>query len=114
MRDAHRAAEFQQSQGAVDVGLVVADRVGHGRADAGEGCQVDHGVEDPVGEMVLADVALAELHPIRQRELRLENVEGGDPVAGGVELADDVGADETGRTGDENGERFGTPRIFFR
>jgi hypothetical protein len=28
-------------------------------------------------------------------------------VAGGLELADDVGADETGRTGDENGERFG-------
>jgi hypothetical protein len=28
-------------------------------------------------------------------------------VTGCVELADDVGADETGRTGDENGERFG-------
>jgi hypothetical protein len=56
--------------------------------------------------MVLADVALAELHSIRQRELRLEYVQGGDPVAGGVELADDVGADETGGTGDENGERF--------
>ncbi len=28
-------------------------------------------------------------------------------MVGGVELADDMGADETGRTGDENGERFG-------
>jgi hypothetical protein len=29
-------------------------------------------------------------------------------VTGCVELADDVSADETGRTGDENGERFGS------
>jgi hypothetical protein len=26
---------------------------------------------------------------------------------GGVEVADDMGADEPGRTGDKNGERFG-------
>jgi hypothetical protein len=57
--------------------------------------------------MVLANVALAELHPIRQRELGLENVQLSDPVTGCVELADDMSADETGRTGDENGERFG-------
>jgi hypothetical protein len=52
--------------------------------------------------MVLADVALAELHPIRKRELGLENVQRSDPVTGGVELADDVGSDQTGGTGDEN------------
>jgi hypothetical protein len=75
---------------------MVADWVGHGRTDPGKGGEVNHGVEDPVSEMVLADVALAELHPIRQRALGLENVQSGDPVTGGVELADDVSADETG------------------
>ena len=114
MRDAHRAAVFQQAQGAVHVGLVVAERVSHGRADAGEGGQVNNGVKDSVGEMVLADVALAEFHPVRQRELGLVNVEGSDPVAGGVELADDVGADEAGRTGDENGEQFGIHALGAR
>ncbi len=84
---------------------MVAELVVEGRPNAGEGGQVDHGVEGPVGEMILSDVALAELHPVRQREFGPENVEGSDLVAGGVELADDVGADEAGRTGDENGER---------
>ena len=107
MRHPHRAAEFQQAQGAVDVGLVVAERVSHGRANPGEGRQVHHGVEDSVWEMVLANVALAEFHTIWQRKLGLQEIQGGDPVAGGVELADDVGADEAGRTGDENGEWFG-------
>jgi hypothetical protein len=107
MRHLHRPAVFQQAQGAADVGGMVADGVGHGRADAREGGQMDHGVKHPVGKMVLANVALAELHPIWQGEFRLENVEGSDPVTGCVEVADDMSADETGRTGDENGERFG-------
>ena len=41
-----------------------------------------------------------------RRERRGTNVHGGDPVAGGVELADDVGADGTGGPGGETGERF--------
>ena len=65
---------------------MVAYWVSHGRTDPGKGCEVNHSVKNPVREMVLADVALAELHPIRQRELRLENVEGSDPVACCVEL----------------------------
>jgi hypothetical protein len=80
---------------------MIADRVGHGRTDPGKGGEVND-VDDPVGEMVLANVALAELHPIRKRELGLENVQRSDPVTGGVELADDVGSDQTGGTGDEN------------
>jgi hypothetical protein len=40
-------------------------------------------------------MVLAALHPVRQRELGLENVEGGDAVPCGGELADDVEADET-------------------
>ena len=96
MRHPHRPAVFQQAQGAADVGGMVADWVGHGRTDPGKGCEVNHSVKDPVGEMVLADVALAELHPIWQWELGLENVEGSDPVTGCVEVADDVSADETG------------------
>ena len=75
---------------------MVADGVGHGRADASEGGQVNHGIKGPVGEMVLADVALAELHPIRQWEFRPANVEGSDRVTDCVEVVDDVSADETG------------------
>ncbi len=71
MRHLHRPAVFQQAQGAADVGGMVADRVGHGRTDPGKGGEVNHGAEDPVGEMVLVDVALAELDSIWQWEFRL-------------------------------------------
>jgi hypothetical protein len=94
--DLHRPAVILQAQGAADAGGMVADGVGHGRADASEASQVNHGIEGPVGEMILADVAPAELHPIRQWEFRPANAEGSDPVTDCVEVVDDVSADETG------------------
>ena len=96
MRDAHETAEFQQTQGARDVGRVVADGIVDGRAHSSQCGEVDDGIEDPVGEMVLADVALVEQHAVGQRRFGRQVVQGRDPVTGGVELADDVGADEAG------------------
>ena len=103
-RDIHAAAEIQQAEGADDVGDLVVEFAVDRRADACQGCQVDHGVEAEVREHPLADVALLKPHPLRQRLLGWQIVEGGDFVACLVKVADDVGADETGRTGDEDGE----------
>jgi hypothetical protein len=73
---------------------------------AGEGGQVDHGVEALVGQHALADVAVVEPDTFRQWLLGRDHVEGGDQVPGDVELSDDVGADEAGRAGDEHGKEL--------
>ena len=107
MRDARAPAEVQQPDGAIHVGAAVAAGIMERLAHSSQRGEVDDGIEDPVGEMVLADVALVEQHPIRQRRFRRQVVQGGDPVACGVELADDVAADKAGGTGDEDGHGLG-------
>ena len=96
MGDAHAAAEFQQADGADDVGDFVFERAVHRRAHTGQRGKVDHGVEGPVGQFPLADVADVERHALWQRILWRDVVEAGDPVPCRVQVSDDVGADESG------------------
>ena len=105
MGDTHAAAEFEQADGADDVGDLVFERAVHRRAHTGQGGKVDHGVEGPVGQLPLADVADVERHALWQRIRWRDVVEAGDPVPCRVEMPDDMGADETGGSGDEDGER---------
>ena len=59
------------------------------------------------GNSPLADVADVERHALWQQVLWRDVVEAGDPVPCRLEVPDDMGADETGGTGDEDGQRFG-------
>ena len=95
MGDAHAAAEFQQADGADDVGDLVFYRAIHRRSHPGQGGKVDHGIEGRVGQFPLADVADVERHALWQRILWRDVVEAGDPVARSMEVPDNVGADET-------------------
>ena len=79
-RDIHAAAEVQQAEGADDIGHLVIQLAVDRRADAGQRGQMDHGVEAEVREHALADVALLEAHPLWQRFLGWQVVEGGDFV----------------------------------
>jgi len=72
--------------------------------------KVDHGVEGPVWQLPLADVADVERHTLWQRILWRDVIGAGDPVPCRVEVPDNVGADETGGTGDGDGERSHAPR----
>ncbi len=101
--DAHAAAEFQQADGADDVGDLVFHRAVHRLAHTGQRGKVDHGVKGPVWQLPLADVADVERHTLWQRILWRDVVEAGDPVPCRMEVPDDVGADETGGTSDEDG-----------
>ena len=62
---------------------------------------------DLSGSSPLADVADVERHALWQRRFRGQVVEAGDLVPCGVEVPDDMGADETGGTGDEDGHGSG-------
>jgi hypothetical protein len=79
----------------------------HRRAHPGQRGKVDHGVKRPVGQSPLADVADVKRQTLRLRILWRDVVEAGDPVACRVEVPDNVGADETGGTSDEDGKRVG-------
>ena len=93
--DAHAAAEFQQADGADDVGDFVFERAVHRRAHTGQRGKVDHGVEGPVGQFPLADVANMERHALWQRILWRDVVEAGDAVPCRMQVPDNVGAYET-------------------
>jgi len=68
---------------------------------------VNHGIEGLVRKHSLADVALKGFDAFGQWFLRRNVVEGGDFVTSGGKVMDGVGADEAGRSGDEQGARFG-------
>ena len=106
MGDAHAAAEIQQADRADDVGDLVIELAVDGRPDTGKRGQMGHRVEGFVGQHSLADVANVERHALWQRILCRDVIESRDPVAFLVEVPDDMAANETRGTGDEDGERF--------
>ena len=106
MRDAADPAMLQEPQGAGDVGGEVIERTIHRGTHASQGRQMDHGVDALVWQAFGADVAAEVDAAVRKPVLGRDQVVADDPVTRIAEMTDDVGADEAGRTGDENAERF--------
>jgi hypothetical protein len=102
------AGRFQDAQGAGGVGLVAADRVVDAAWDAGHGREVDHrlGAVDGLGQAVgLEDRAFDETR-LKAGEIAGvaggEVVDDGDVVARIQQAADEIGADESGSSIDED------------
>ena len=71
---------------------------------------MDDGIEAFVGECFVTKIAAVESDPVRQSLVWWPVVEGRYLVTCLVEVPDDVSADETRGTGDEDGERSHAPR----
>jgi len=106
MRGAHLAAVIQEADGADDVSELVAEWIVERGANTSQRGKVDYHVEGLLGEQPLTDVAIVEFDALGQCLLGRHLVERRHLVSRLMEMPNDIGADEAGRTGDENGERF--------
>ena len=100
MGDANAAAMLKQADGANDIGELVIefaiDRLSH----AGQSSEMHHGIECLVGQKSFTDVAHVEPHTWWKLLLGGRTIEGCDPMARFVEVANHMGADEARGTSD--------------
>jgi hypothetical protein len=111
------ARGLEQREGADDVGLHERARAGDRAIDVGLGGEVHDGVDavlgqHPIDQRAVADVAVDERAPRRVRQVaqvlaaagvgqRVEHHQRG-LGARGLQLTDEVGADEAGAAGDQD------------
>ena len=95
-------AELEKPDCAEHVGFFVVDWAVDGWPHTGQGGEVHDATEGAIGKGILADVAVECFDWARVVLGRGPEVEGGDLVAEGSKVSDDVLTDEAGRASNEN------------